>query len=158
MLKLIGIFGILVSCFIFGNSLVKKSETSLAVTESLADFISYIGTSINTLRLPLNEIYLNFKNQTLEDIGFLQELNSNGLSSATNILTTIISDEALNSLKYIEEHLGGIDIKCQYNLCETVEKKLRQELESIKLNYNNKKRMYQLLPLLCGLSLIILIL
>ena len=87
----------------------------------------------------------------------MKKINEEDLFSAIKTLETIITKESYNALIFMEEHIGGIDIETQCNLCDVTEKSLQNELNKLKQTYKEKKRMYQLLPILCGLSLIILI-
>ncbi len=157
LLKIIGSILILASCYLIGNNLSRNAEITMKITESLISFTSYIGTSIKTLRIPLKNIYSNFENEDLTEIGFISELKELGLSKAVEKLEGILTQEGLNAMNYLNSNLGGIDINDQYNLCLHVENKLKVELENIKKKYKEKRRMYRLLPILCGISAIILL-
>ena len=157
MLKLAGSVLILISCYFVGNSLSKKEEMTLLVTKALISFVAYVGASIKTMRLPLKNIYSLFENETLSKIGFTDALNEQGLPDALETIKNTLSNETLSAMKYLQDNLGGMDLNDQLNLCVYVEGKLKEELEAINKTYIEKKRMYRLLPILCGLSVIILI-
>ena len=123
-----------------GNNLSRNAEITMKITESLISFTSYIGTSIKTLRIPLKNIYSNFENEDLTEIGFISELKELGLSKAVEKLEGILTQEGLNAMNYLNSNLGGIDINDQYNLCLYVENKLKVELENIKKKYKERKR------------------
>jgi len=157
MLKLTGAVLIMASCFFIGNSFSKKAETTLLVTKALVSFVAYVGASIKTLRLPLKNIYALFENETLFKMGFMDSLNEQGLSDALKTVQNTLTSETLSAMKYLQDNLGGMDLNDQLNLCIYVEDKLKEELDAINKTYIEKKRMYRLLPILCGLSVIILI-
>lgn len=157
MIKLIGSVVILVSCWICGKHLSKKTDLTLHVAEALVSFVAYTENSIKTLRIPLNEIYSSFKSPILENVGFIYALNNQGLYYAIKKVEHIVSPEMFNLLSFMEKHLGGINVENQCNLCKSIEESLKNEVQKAKKKHSEKKRMYQMLPILCGLSLIILI-
>ena len=56
MLKLAGAVLVFAAAALYGRGLCEKTKKKLALLEALEDFISYIGESIETLRLPLGPI------------------------------------------------------------------------------------------------------
>ena len=156
MFKLIGASIILVSCIIYGNNLSKHEADSLNTCESLITFIMFINTSIKTTRKPLNIIYKDFSNEILEKFGFTEILNRDGLYDATYSIENKLTKNVLEALVFLDNNLGGINIESQLRVCDYVEGILRDEYMKIKNNYKEKCRMYRLLPILAGLSLIIL--
>ncbi len=157
MLRLTGAAIILITCFLYGNMLTRKAEAKVHLTEALCSFVMYINTSIKTARVPLNSIFYSFKNDALEDAGFSERLCCEGLLSAINHIESAIPREVFDAMIYLEKNIGGIDIESQTGICAYVEESLKEELKKAKNNFNNKKRMYRMLPVLAGLSVIILI-
>ncbi len=157
MLKAIGTVIILTACCLYGNALTKSAERSLLATDALISFVAYINTSIKTARIPLGNIFSSFFNEELSKLGFIEKLNSDGLAAAIKTVEEYLSAEGIEAMNYLNANIGGMDIESQSRICEYVEDKLKKELESMKQTFNEKRRMYRMLPVLAGISVIILI-
>ena len=157
MLKLLGAVIVLSACVLYGNLLTKKEEEGVLIAEALCSFVIYLSTSIKTARSPLKSIFESFGNTDLERCGFIDALRRDGLPCAVNSIENIISKDTYDTLIYLENNIGGIDVESQLKMCSYVEVKLREEFIKAKNTFESKKRIYGTLPVLAGLSLIILI-
>lgn len=156
MLKIIGSSLILISCYILGISLSRKAEIVWVATRSMKNFVSHVSISIKTIRSPLKEIFASYSDPFFELYELKRLIPSFETEQALNVLKNKMTSAGFSAVKYLLENLGGIDIDEQCRICQFVESKLSLELEAINNTYKEKKRMYRLMPVLCGLSLIIL--
>ena len=157
MLKMLGVVIVLLACGLYGNMLTKREEEGVFIIEALCSFVIYLSTSIKTTRSPLKNVFETFRNNDLERCRFVELLRSDGLLCAINSIEDYITSDAYDSLIYLEKNIGGIDVESQLKICTYVENKLREELDKAKNIFENKKRIYRTLPVLAGLSFIILI-
>lgn len=157
MLKTIGMILILICSVLYGKALSGRAASFLKTNEALLAFVMYISTSIKTARIPIPTIYDTFTNDELEDIGFCKAIRENGLYSALADIRNNVSKESYDAMMYLCKNLGGIDAKSQEDICSYTEARLRDEISRIKKDMNDKKKMYRLLPILAGLSAIILL-
>ena len=156
MLKIAGSFIILSACWLYGYQLSQKSEKDLLITDALVSFVMFINASIKTNRMPLRDIFSDFTNEELHNCGFINALNESGLSDAISSIEVYLTVEASEAMLFLDKNIGGIDLESQTRVCDYVEEKLREEYAKIKSNYKEKRRMYRLLPILAGLSVIVL--
>ena len=157
MLKFIGVILILLCSSLYGKALSLRAISFLRTNEALLSFVMYVNTSIKTARSPLPSIFATFSNDELESNGFCKTIREEGINAAIMIIKDNISKESYDAMVYMSKNLGGIDAKSQEEICTYTEKRLRDELERIKKDMNDKKKMYRLLPVLAGLSAIILL-
>lgn len=157
MLKIIGIFLILFCSFLYGKGLSARAESFLRTNEALLSFVMYINTSIKTARAPLPDIFKTYTNTELEQNGFCDIIRKEGIIDALQSIKDDLSNETYDAMLYLAKNLGGIDTKSQEEICMYTEKRLRDEIEIIKKDMNDKKKMYRLLPILAGLSAVILL-
>ncbi len=155
MLKASGIIIVLVCSVFYGRSLSYKADEAVAVIDSLINLVKYIKTSIKTERLPLGAIYGSFNEPKLEEIYFMKHLRAFDFDEAITALNDIISDEAIKIIRHMIDRLGGDDSNSQIEICNYVESELTREAENLRKNLSERKQMYRLLPVLTGLSAII---
>lgn len=156
MLKYAGILIILVCSVYYGNILSKSADSGLSITESLLYFIRYISTSIKTARLPLTDIFETFSDPILEELGFLQSVRMYGIFESAELIKDVLSKDSYEAIMYLGKNLGGIDTESQLGICSYAEEILSKDAEIIKKDLREKKKMYRLLPILAGMSVIIL--
>ena len=154
MLKGTGIVFILLSSVLLGRSLSCGIDSSLVLNETFLSFVMYINTSIKTARTPLQTIFSSFT----DECGFADAVRGKGLEKAIDERKSEMTAETYEAMTYLAQNLGGIDANSQFEICEYTEKRLRKEIEKLKKDLSEKKRMYRMLPILAGLSAIILIL
>ena len=157
MLKLTGVLIIIACSVYYGRILERGADKKLRLTEALLSLVGYIEASIKTSRLPLGEIFASFKSETLSELGFLDSLCKTGIEESLEILEGSISEQAMSAMSYLGKHLGGIDAEGQLRICAYTEDMLKKDVEILKTELVEKKRLYRLLPLLAGMSVIILI-
>ena len=115
MLKLAGAVLVFVAASLYGRGLCEKTKKKLALLEALEDFISYIGESIETLRLPLGRIFEDYHNAFLEEIGFMELLRRDGLAVAICSIEKDLPPDIFDSVSYT--HLDVYKRQDQGNHC-----------------------------------------
>ncbi len=158
MLKLTGAIFILIAGFLSGSLITEKKKKRLEIITALIDLTEHIRSSIQTARLPLNEIYQLFNNDVLESCGFTDSLKNRGLFYALETIKGTIGQHVYDSMLVTSSKLGGIDTTEQIGLCDYTIKKLQNEQQKEREQFTEKQRLYKTLPILCALSVIILIL
>ena len=136
----------------------REEEKRLHILMGLAAFCRYVGEEIKAYRTPLFKIFSDFENDALSEAGFISLLRNEGITAAVSSLEGITDREVQRELLHFAGELGGGDTESQQTLCTLTLERLERALEEFRLSYTERKRMYKLLPLLLGASVIILLL
>lgn len=136
----------------------RAEEKKLQILKGLADFCRYIGEEIRAYRTPLSKIYESFENDALREAGFIAALREKGFSFAAELLFGIVDGETQKELSHFAAALGGGDREGQSTLCAITLERLERARDASRESLSQRIRMYRLLPLLLGASVIILLL
>ena len=157
MLKLAGAVLVFVAASLYGRGLCEKTKKKLALLEALEDFISYIGESIETLRLPLGRIFEDYHNAFLEEIGFMELLRRDGLAAAICSIEKDQPPEIFDYMSSFSKTIGGGYAAEQTKLCVLTTQRLQKAWTDMGDQLPGRLKMYRLLPLLAAASVLILI-
>ena len=158
MLKLLGALLILTSGIFCSRLICEKKKKRLKTINALIELLEHIRSSIQTARLPLNDIYELFNNDALESCGFNYILKTQGLQIALDSIKDIIGTNIYDAVIVTSAKLGGINISEQIGMCNYSINKLQNEHQKEREQFTEKQKLYKALPILCALSVIILIL
>ena len=157
MLKLAGAAIIFAAAFLYGGNMCEKTKKKLALTEALGDFISYIGESIETFRLPLGRIFEDYQNGFLQEIGFLDILRRDGFAAAICSVDKDLPPEMFDQLCTFAGAIGGGYASEQAKLCAFTKERLCGVCANLRTQLPGRLKMYRLLPLLAAASVLLLI-
>lgn len=157
MLKLAGAVLVFVAASLYGRGLCEKTKKKLALLEALEDFISYIGESIETLRLPLGRIFEDYHNAFLEEIGFMELLRRDGLAVAICSIEKDLPPDIFDYMSSFSKTIGGGYAAEQTKLCVLTGQRLQKAWTDMGDQLPGRLKMYRLLPLLAAASVLILI-
>lgn len=142
----------------WGLEKVREEERRLLILRGLVSFCRFVGEEINAYRTPLLKIFSGFENEALFEAGFIPLLRKEGVALAVASLEGMVNRDIHRELSHFAAELGGGDTESQKTLCALTLERLERELESFGKAYAERLRMYKLLPLLLGASVIILLL
>ena len=155
MLKYIGIILISLSVSMYGTYLSVKIRERKDIRNALLELLIYIKRSIENTYLPLDEIYKNFSNKSLEKIGFTKELCSgkkDAFLSAINIANAYLNNKLIElyhsiSLSLGKSYSGNLESQKLAGYILMIE----EECKTLDKEDNSKRELYRKLGLLCGL-------
>ena len=157
MLKIAGCAVAVFCSAVWGYEKSKTVRFSVRMSESLRDLVKRIGDDIDVLCRPLDEIYSTYSDEILEGTGFLDDLRENGFLRALDTVSDTLPAEAMQILIPFAMRLGGGDRESETALCKRTVMLLTDLIDDKKEKLPEKMKMYRVLPLLCALSVVILI-
>ena len=157
MTPLIGAACIFAVALIWGRDRVKKEEQRIAVLRGLLKFVTFVKDEIANFRTPLDKIFESFSVEALTETRFSEYLVKGDTDGAVDSLKGKIPDDALRELSVFLAELGGGYCEGQVALCDVFSKRLDTCTTELLSTFNDRTRMYRLLPLLIAASVIILL-
>ena len=137
-------------------SLLSEKRKRISHTEAILGLISHVRSNIDHFLTPVDGIFAEFRNETLESCGFSAVLRDSGINGAVGSHTASVSDETEAILSYFSRSLGGGYKDDQLSLCdycsEKIEAELKREREDLKRNltaYRFAPPIFALFIILC---------
>lgn len=158
MLKPVGLALIFSVCVTIGYEAAALSRRKLRMTEALISLLTYIKAQIEFFSAPLSEIYNGFRNETLDNCGFTENLRQKGFAAALDTIHFSIPVEVYNSLTAFAAGLGKSGKQCQTDLCDYHIEMLRTVCTELTASLPQKTRMYTSLSVMAGLTAVIILL
>ncbi len=157
MLKFAGCAVTVFCSAVWGYEKSRSLNRSLQLAISLTALVKRIGNDIDTLKKPLNDIYADYVDELLEEAGFLADLRERGFREALEKVKKSLPDGAYDVLYPFAVRIGGMDKETESALCRGTAANLEGIINAAKEKMPEKTKMYRLLPVLCALSVVILI-
>ena len=157
-IKVLGLFAIIISCFLIGVSIYEKYHHRVAFLQNYINFIIYIKNEINYTKNPIHKIFKNYNSQTcLKDyaLKLSENLKTNSLECSWGQTFKNISKEQGVSaseqtiITEMGKNLGIGDLEIQINILEYHIETLKTYLsEATKVQKSKGK-----LPIVLGLGI-----
>ncbi len=158
----LGAFLTVVSSYICGIMLANGENERLCIIDSLLRLFTYMHRRISAERLPLYRIFVEFTDEYLERIGFLERVRSsrhgleNVWQSAVKLLPT--DKEVLDELVRFGESLGILPLDEQIKRIEVTCIFLNEKRAKISGALQQKRKSVKSVCLLMGIAIAIILL
>ena len=131
--KAIGLFLLFLGPFCMGYVRAGRIRRTLEASEAMTDLIRFLQNGIETLRVPLPELFGAYESQPLESCGFLPLLRNSGWEAAIEGTDGLFSSKIKAILLSFGKGLGKSDVSHQSDLCrhhlQLLEEALKSERE-----------------------------
>lgn len=155
----IQIFGgalLLIFSVYLGFSEVRRMNSRLATLKSLSALIAQFRRRIECFREPINSIYASLSDEHLKSIGFLSDLKSGGIAFAAEKCADLTPEEKI-SLKNFSEKLSEYYPEDAVKLCDLIYSEIYDSFLKAEREFAPRAKLYKTLPLLGGISVILLL-
>ncbi|MBQ3231060.1 MAG: stage III sporulation protein AB [Clostridia bacterium] len=141
------------SGYAVGVLLASEEKRALEAVEAMLSLLNYMERRISESRLPINEIFLRFENDFLEQRGFLAQIRSGGgvrerWQSA--LMLVPLEEEARRELALFGEELGILSLQEQKKRLEAAVVFLNGERERLKQRLPARQKSIKTVCLLVG--------
>ena len=136
-------------------SLVSEKRKRIIHTEAILGLILHVRSNIDHFLTPIDGIFAEYRNETLESCGFSAVLRNSGIDGAVSSHTASLSDETEAVLAYFSRNLGGGYKDDQLNLCDYCCEKLEAELEREREELKRNISVYRFAPPIFALFIIL---
>ena len=158
--RFVGAVLIFTACTSMGISASAMYKRRAAQLEAFVLLITHIGAQIDGFLLPLDRIYANFKNRTLEGCGFLDALQKNGgvaaLSECRRRMN--LGDDEIGELEKFFVGLGRHAADEEARHCAYFEKRIGELAASARGQLAQKTRLCRAFGMLVGVMLAVVLL
>ncbi len=158
-LKYIG-FAIIGSVsFLIGIRLSENEKKAIYYGEGMYKLLAHICREIESFRTPLEDIYLSFTDDFLENERFLDKIRSSSLEEAISESGNVFcfKESTYRSLASFAYNLGKSDPSDQISRCRYIISLVSEDLKKATEEYPKNRKMYLSLSLLVGAMVIILL-
>lgn len=159
--KSIGAVVLLVSSLIYGRQKIHAERRRLGLTEAMCEFVGEIGDSIEHRMRPLPDIFRSYRNQALEECGFLPAVRENGLRNAWDACAPCFREldgRIFERMSAFCDEIGRGYREEELELCSLTIKQLRDECARLKNDSKNKEKLYRTIPPLMAMSAVLVLL
>ncbi len=161
-MKWIGALLFVLATYLFGTKLSKDEEERLLSVDSLIKLLTYMKRKINSERTLLFELFSSFRDEYLERVGFLEEINRNRnpsedkWESALSLLSFEIDIKA-EMIRFFSE-LGTLQLEDQIKRIDYILSVLSERRDVIKKELPDKQKTIKTVCLLAGMLTTIILL
>ena len=155
-MRLLGIFIFALGALLFTARVSSGERKKGKSIEGIYLLFLHMKHAISKEGTPLPDVYARFKNQALEEDGFLPTLRTEGLSAALKKHPPPLSGAALNALSLYAEGLGKRFLEEEAEALERECERLEGELDSFRLALPARLKIYRTL-LLSGSGMLLLL-
>lgn len=159
MLKIIGALMIVAASSAVGFIKAERCRTRVRQLEAFSKLISHISSQIESFLTPLERIYADFQNDTLEKCGFLPLLRQyGGVRAVAECRARLCLDtpEAEELERFFSE-LGGHAIDIESRRLAYFEKRMSELSEAAAAELRGKQKLYRTLGFLVGTMLAVIL-
>lgn len=135
--------------------LIASSRRRIRHTEALVELVRHIRTHIEYFLTPVDLIFSDFRNETLESCGFCPVLRDSGLAEALRTGGGSFSPETRLIAEKFASSLGDGYRDGQLRLCDFCISGLSEQLERERESYDRNLNMYRFVPCLLALFIIL---
>ncbi len=160
MIRLFGALLIVCASLATGFSVSAMYKLQASQLEAFSMLISHISGQIDGFLSPLERIYAEFKNTTLERCGFLPELRrSGGMSALSKCRSRLcLTDDEVGELEKFFLGLGNHGINEEIRHCAYYEKKVSAFAANAKEHLPGKVKICRSFGLLVGIMVSVVLL
>ena len=148
-MKILGSILILCACISSSLFYEKKQKEKIEALINCCDFIKYIKSQIEFFLLPLDKIYLSYKDKNEYINKFICGNYDENIS--------IFDKDDFEILKNFFSSIGKGMKKNEISLCEYVISELEKNIEKKKAEYPNKIKVFRIMALFFGFCIVILL-
>ncbi|MBQ7475219.1 MAG: hypothetical protein IJS78_04795 [Clostridia bacterium] len=153
--------------FLIGSSLVLASAGGVTLslfsgakrrirhTEAILDLIGCIRSEIDFFLRPVAPILADYRNEALEECGFLPVMRERGLRAAAESGTASLTDGTVAVLCRFADSLGGGYKEEQLRLCDFTCSGIAEELNRARNELERDGNVYRFVPILSALFIIL---
>lgn len=156
-MTLAGAVFVLSAALAVSGSLLSKGKRRIEVLDALCKLIEYIKQNIDTFGTPVGEIVAHYGYSVLDKYAFGDAMRKDGLCSAAVQKLLPIGEEAQNDLAAFAENIGEGYRDEEVRRCGYYLSRFEAHLAEEKEHYAKNIPLYRYLPLLAGVSALILL-
>ena len=160
MIKFIGLLFVFLCFAMSGHLLARREKERIDAAEGMLYLIRSIRQNVAFYKTPLNEIYKRFSHPSLQNGQFLPILNQKGLKNAYLSEKERFAYDTFTENRFLNfaEHIGKLPLEEQVKSCDMICDVLEEKLHEAKNKFPTQKKLYLVLSISLGISVVILFL
>ncbi|MBQ8370669.1 MAG: hypothetical protein IJY35_11890 [Clostridia bacterium] len=159
--KAVGALILIAASLIYGRQKVLEERRKLRLTEALCDLVKQIGDNIDHRLRPLPEIFRTYRNEALEECGFLKSVRETGLREAWESRSAyfrMLDGKVSEQFSAFCLEIGRGYREEEVKLCTFTAKQLQEECAKLRNDAKNKEKLYRTIPPLMAMSAVLVLL
>ncbi len=155
--KLLGAVILLSASLYYGQTKISSERDKLCLVSSLGDMVRFIGERIEHFSEPLPEILAAYRNEYLGQIGYLDEIRSHGIKSASLISEKSSPSGELEVFEEFAAKIGKGYREEEIALCRYTYERLSEHEKKLEGALKDKEKLYRTIPPMLALSVILIL-
>jgi len=155
--KLIGSAVILGASVYYGQIKIRAERRKIEDISSFAELVKHIGECIEYFSQPLPEIFNEYRNEHLDNSGFMTIVKSKGLMYAVQNCGMSFGREELDNIIKFAQTIGKGYREEEVSLCRYTYSKLTDAEEKKRTALKDKEKLYRTIPPMLALSVILIL-